>query len=126
MMIFNALFSAWAALAAPEQPVEDLADEVTAADDMSTDEDVFTDDFDFTDEVDPSESGRWMCYADHTRHKRGFCLARCERGHRLVRATERIRIRGNRDFCERRARRACRDRGGVRNVCFGERVRAED
>ncbi|WAS92448.1 hypothetical protein [Nannocystis punicea] len=115
MMIFNALFSAWAALAAPEQPVEELADEVTAADDVSVD------DVEFTDEVDPSENDLWECYDDDDYHARGYCLALCERGHRYRRVTDRIRIRGNRDFCERRARRHCRGRGGLEDVCFGER-----
>ncbi|PCC72381.1 hypothetical protein [Nannocystis exedens] len=115
MMIFNVLFSAWAALAAPERPVEEIADEAaTQAGDVSTDE------FDLTDEVDPSESERWECY-DDDHHRRGYCLARCERGRRYRAVTDRIKIRGNRDYCERRAYKHCRGRGGLDDWCFGER-----
>jgi hypothetical protein len=113
MMIFNALFSAWAALAAPEQPVEELADEVTAADDVSAD------DVEFTDEVDPDEARWWRCY--DRPHSRGYCLARCEGSHRFRRVTDEVRVRGDRGLCERRARRYCRGRGGVDDVCFGGR-----
>lgn len=114
MMIFNALFSAWAALAAPEQPVEALAEEAAAAlADVSIDE--------FTDEVDPSEASRWECYDDDDFHARGYCLARCERGNRYHRVTDKVRIRGNRDLCVRRAKQFCRGRGGVEHRCFGER-----
>ncbi|WP_434423132.1 hypothetical protein [Nannocystis pusilla] len=115
MMIFSALFSAWAALAAPEQPAEELADPASAAEGN-----VSADEVEFTDEVDPSENDRWECY-DHGGHRRGYCLARCERGHRYRAVTERIKIRGNRDYCERRARKHCRGRGGLDDWCFGER-----
>lgn len=115
MMLFSAMFSAWAALAAPEQPVEALADQATAAEG-----DVSAGEVEFTDEVEPSEDSRWECY-DHGGHRRGHCLARCERGHRYRAVTERIEIRGDRDDCERRARKRCRGRGGLDDWCFGER-----
>lgn len=116
MLIFSALFSAWAALAAPDQPIEELLEDGIASEEGEVSE------FDFTDETDPSEGSRWECYDDDDFKKRGYCLARCEdqKGYRAV--TDKIKIRGNRDFCERRARRFCKKRGDhVRNWCFGER-----
>lgn len=124
MLIFNALtklqaglFAALAAVAAPEQPVEELADDVAAPEG-----DLATDELEFTDAVDPSERARWECYDDWDDHNRGYCLARCEDDWRYKAVTKKIRISGNRDFCKRRARKHCKREGDrLENWCFGER-----
>lgn len=123
MLMFNALiklqaglFAVVAALAAPEQPVEELADDVAAAEDLE-----------FTDEAEVSERARWECYDHDDHHKRGYCLARCEDSWRVKAVTGEIRIRGNRDYCERRARKHCKRRGDrLDYYCFGDRDDNDD
>jgi len=122
MLFFNALitlqaglFAAMAALAAPEQPVEELADDVAA------------EDLEFTDEADVSERARWECYDEDDHYNRGYCLARCEDSWRHKAVTKKIRIRGNRDYCERRARKHCKRNGDrLDYACFGDRDRDDD
>ncbi|HEY8378880.1 MAG TPA: hypothetical protein VIK91_20450, partial [Nannocystis sp.] len=75
----------------------------------------------------------WRCYGPNTRERRGYCLADCDDDDDdgshfdnddgdYRRVTGKIRIRGNRDMCRRRARQYCNSRGRrLDNWCFGER-----
>lgn len=140
MLILNAftklqagLLSAFAALAMAveptAQPVEELEDIIAPADEAAGDEELA-----FTDEGDPSAREReWQCYRDTNRETRGYCLADCDNddddGHHFDnddgdyrRVTGKIKIRGNRDMCRKRARQYCRSRGErLDNWCFGDR-----
>lgn len=132
MLILNAftklqaaLFSAFAALAAPgAAPVEEL-EQIVVPDEGSAAEQ----ELNFTDEVDPSERSRWRCYDDDDHEWRGYCLVRCDDDDHdeYQRVTDKIKIRGNRDFCRKRARRYCNRRGDhVDDWCFGERKWDDD
>jgi hypothetical protein len=138
MLLFNAftklqagLLSAFTALtmavepAAP--PVEELEEIVLPEEGDAADPGL-----EFTDEGDPTARREWRCYDDDDREWRGHCLVRCDDddGHfgdndddddyRAV--TGKIRIRGNRDLCRRRARNYCKRRGDrVDDWCFGDR-----
>lgn len=110
-----AVFGAVAALAGPEPVTEELEydDALTESADPE---------LDLTDEVSPTEAPRWECWDRGEYKRRGYCLARCDDDWRYHRVTDRIRVRGNRDYCERRARRYCDRRNDrLERACFGER-----
>ena len=109
------VFGVVAALAGPEQPTEEIEYDDTLFESADPE-------FDLTDEVSPTEAPRWECWDRNEVKKRGYCLARCDDGRSFRRVTDRIRVRGNRDFCERKARQYCRGhRDRLERACFGER-----
>lgn len=138
MLFFNAitklqasLYSAITALAMavePATPPTDALEDIVLLEEGDASEPGL----DLTDEGDPTARQQWRCYDNDDREWRGNCLVRCEDDdhhwgdnddddeYRAV--TGKIRIRGNRDLCRRRARNYCRRRGDrVDNWCFGER-----
>lgn len=135
MFILNAftklqagLFSAFAALAAAGEPAAQPAPELEQIV-ASEPGDASAPELDFTDEADPTESKRWRCYDDDDWKKYGYCLARCDDDDKwdYERVTDKIRVRGNRDFCKRRARKYCNRRGDhLDDWCFGDRKWGDD
>ena len=140
MLFFNAftklqasLYSAITALAMAVEPATPPAD---ALEDIVLLEegDASDPELDFTDEGDPAARDReWRCFRDSDRESRGNCLVRCDDewddddddDYRAV--TSKIRIRGNRDYCQRRARKHCNRQGDrLEKWCFGERDRDDD
>jgi hypothetical protein len=121
MLFFNALIKlqavmfGLAALAGPEPPAAELEydDGLFESSDPA---------FDLTDEARPTEAARWECWDRDEYKRRGYCLARCEDSLSYRRVTDRIRVRGNRDFCQKKARQYCRGRNDrLDRACFGER-----
>lgn len=122
MLFFNALtklgavtFGVVAMLVAPEQFTEDRSydDGLYESSDPQ---------LDLTDEVTPSEASRWECWDWDDVRPRGHCLARCDDGWSYHRVTDKIRVRGNRDFCKRKAQQYCKRRNDkLERSCFGER-----
>lgn len=113
-----ALFAAFAALAAPgesaTQPDGAPGLRVPAGDEVTEEDE------------DASERRKeWRCWDDDEQQKRGYCLARCDDDDFYRVLTNKIRVRGNRDFCQRIARKSCKRRGDtLRDWCFGSREAA--
>ncbi len=111
-------FNVWLIAGALSSPASgEVADEVADGASAPVEEQP---ELSLADEDDPTL--RAWCFDDDDRHRRGYCLAKCERSRHYRAVSDEVRIEGNNHWCRQRAKRFCRERREwLDDWCWGGR-----